>query len=67
MALVEEKPMKYTGWTRRQMIGELVLRCDVIDVYHVKTASIEELQRMLVSTEPAGTDWEEPDAESGRF
>ena len=59
--------MKYTGWTRRQMIGEIVLRCDVVDVYYVKNASNEELKRLLISSEPAGTDYEEPDSKTGRF
>jgi hypothetical protein len=49
------------------MIGEIVLRCDVVDVYYVKNASNEELKRLLISSEPAGTDYEEPDSKTGRF
>lgn len=59
--------MKYTGWSKLEMLGELVLRGKVFTQESAKAATWQELKEMLVESEPAGTDWEEPDAETGRF
>lgn len=47
----ERMTMKYSGWTKQQMIGELVLRGVVLSAEEARELTKEELIKWLKGTE----------------